>query len=76
MDSELFGFILSTLGELCIGYSVLRVHNQVSKDRRIGSNVLGEMKKERKLAFLGIILIILGFILQSFSRFSHLLFLK
>lgn len=64
MNLELFGFILSTVGELCIGYSVLRVHNQVSKDHRIGSNVLSEMKREKRLVISGIILILVGFVLQ------------
>ncbi|PIP68720.1 hypothetical protein COW91_03220 [Candidatus Nomurabacteria bacterium CG22_combo_CG10-13_8_21_14_all_32_8] len=61
---EIIGLTLNTLGTILIAYTVLRVHARVSKDRKIDTKVISEMQKERMLGILGIILIIIGYIIQ------------
>lgn len=59
-----FGFSLTTIGEILIGYTVIKVHGRITKEQKIDGQVISEMSKERKIALLGIIFIILGFIMQ------------
>lgn len=59
-----FGFSLLTLGEIMIGYTVIRVHARVAQEQKIDAQVISDMSKERKIALLGIIFIVIGFIMQ------------
>lgn len=61
---SLFGFSLVTLGEIMIGYTVIKVHGRISKEQKIDTSVISEMSKEKKVALLGIFFIILGFLMQ------------
>ena len=61
---ELVGFSLDTAGKLLIAASVFLVHKRVMKEQKINEIVLAEMKKERNLALLGIVLIAAGYFLQ------------
>ncbi|MBS3079854.1 hypothetical protein J4221_00110 [Candidatus Pacearchaeota archaeon] len=62
MQPTLFilGFIIDALGKVLLGISVILVHGIVYKERKIDIKVLREMKIEKKLSLLGIILIIIG----------------
>lgn len=66
MEPLLFiiGFIIDAIGKIVIGISVILVHGIVYKERKIDNKVLREMKIEKKLGFIGIILIIIGSIMQ------------
>lgn len=55
---------METIGTLCIAYMALKVHSLVSSAKQINTEVTNEMKIERRLGFVGIILIIFGYILQ------------
>lgn len=52
-----------------IGYTVIKVHGRVAKEHKIDNPVISEMSRERKIAISGIVLIILGFILQLPEKF-------
>ncbi|MBI2326730.1 hypothetical protein HYU92_00255 [Candidatus Curtissbacteria bacterium] len=69
MPLSLVGFFLVTLGEIMIGYTVIKVHGRVAKEHKIDNPVISEMSRERKIAISGIVLIILGFILQLPEKF-------
>jgi len=58
------GFTLTTLGEILIAITVLSVHGRVAKEHKIDSKVFLEIKKEKTIGVVGILLLILGFILQ------------
>lgn len=64
MSLSLVGFFLVTLGEIMIGYTVIKVHGRIAKEQKIDGQVISEMTKERKIAMLGITFIILGFVMQ------------
>lgn len=70
MTLPAFGFILTTLGELLIGYSILKVHLGVRRERKIDKSVVSEISNEIWLTLLGMILIIIGFFLQLSSRIT------
>jgi hypothetical protein len=55
---------LEFLGTLLIGLSVLRVHTHLSKEKKIDQHIINDIKKEKKLTIIGLILIALGFILE------------
>jgi len=60
----ILGFIIDALGKVLLGISVILVHGIVYKERKIDIKVLREIKIEKKLSILGIILIIIGSIIQ------------
>ena len=64
MPLSLIGFSLVTLGEIMIGYTVIKVHGRVAKEQKIDTSVISEMSNEKKIAIIGIVFIVLGFILQ------------
>lgn len=64
IPQSLVGFALSTLGDIIIGVSVLRVHLKVRREKKIDDLVRREISQERYLIALGIMLVIIGFILE------------
>ncbi len=64
MEYGTLSLTLDFLGTLLIGIAVLRVHLKMGKEHRIGEKVLKAIRREQWLTILGIILIILGFLLN------------
>lgn len=60
----MIGKTLEVLGELCIGYLATRVHSRVIKEHRIDAAVLREMKMEKHVGTIGVVLIMVGFALE------------
>lgn len=58
------GLTIDTLGKILLGITVLMVHWHVVKEHKIDVDVLSMMKKEQILGILGIVLIIIGYVLQ------------
>ncbi len=58
------GLTLDTLGKILLGLTVLSVHKHVIKEHKIDADVLLSMKREQFLGSLGILLIIVGYVLQ------------
>ena len=65
---ELLGHTLEFIGVILIAYTALRVHTRVQKDHKIDKAVINEMKKERLVGMSGIVLIVLGYVLQIPSK--------
>ena len=61
---EVVGNTIKTLGELMIAYTVIMVHQRVWKEHKMDKAVFNEMRKERKVGIVGMILIIIGFLLE------------
>lgn len=64
MQLQTLGFILHTAGEVFIAYTVLRVHRRMLVEKKIDRDVFKEIRFEQLIGFLGITLIIVGFILE------------
>ncbi|PJC31056.1 hypothetical protein CO051_04490 [Candidatus Roizmanbacteria bacterium CG_4_9_14_0_2_um_filter_39_13] len=61
---ELVGFTIKTIGEVMVGFTAIMVHHRVWKEHKIDTRVFAEMKRERRVGITGLILIVLGYILQ------------
>ena len=70
MDTQLWGLILEDAGTIMVAYMALRVHHRVRQENNISKKVAAIMAAEQKLGLLGIILIIMGFLLQLNARFQ------
>jgi len=65
MAQELIGYTLSILGKLLIAVSVLIVHIKISREHKIDAKISKEVRHELYLTIIGIILIVIGYILES-----------
>ena len=66
-----FGLILTAIGDILIGISVLQVHSALSKEKKIDEEVIDEVRTEKHFVFVGIVMIVVGFILNIISL-THL----
>ena len=65
LQSALFwGFTLALLGKLLVSMTVIMVHSKITKEEHIDGIVLMEMRKEKHYAILGVVLMILGYLLE------------
>jgi hypothetical protein len=58
------GLTLTTLGEVMVGYTVIRVHYRFWKEHKVDERVFLAMWREQQAATIGIILIIAGYLVQ------------
>jgi len=64
----LVGATVDLLGKIMVAYTALRVHHRVRQEHKIDKRVFAEMRREFVLGFLGIGLMILGYLLQLPSK--------
>jgi len=66
MVLEIIGFTLDVLGKILIGVAVylVHVHKRIVREGKIDKLVIKRMKKEKKMVVVGIILIIIGYLMQ------------
>jgi hypothetical protein len=62
------GFTLQVVGKILIAYTAIMVHHRVWQEHRIDNKVFSEMQKEKALAFVGILFIIVGYFLEAPSK--------
>jgi hypothetical protein len=65
----LIGFTLDVIGKIMIAYTAVQVHYRFWKEHQIDENVFAEMGRERRIGIIGIVLIVLGFLLQLPGKF-------
>lgn len=68
MDWFSIGLTLDTLGKILLGITVLMVHRLVLREHKIDVDVLKTMKREQILGVSGILLIIVGYVMQLSSH--------
>lgn len=71
MTLEIIGFTLDIIGKILIGVAVYLVHRKVIKEEKIDKVVFKEMKKEKGLVVIGIILMIIGYLMQLPAKLSR-----
>lgn len=64
---------IKVIGEILIAIVVLGAHEHIIQERRIDLDVLKALKRERLYAFIGIVLIIIGFLIEVAIR-SQIIF--
>lgn len=47
-----------------IAYTAIRVHSRVAREKKVDAHAFKDMNQERMIGFLGVALIIIGYILQ------------
>lgn len=68
MNVEFIGFTLDVIGKILVSYTVIMVHYRFWKEHEINEKVFATMQRERTMAILGVILIIIGYLLQIPSK--------
>ena len=64
MSLGFLGFTIDVVGKVLIAYTAIRVHHRFWQEHKIDKAVFAEMHHEQKLGFVGIGLIIIGYLLQ------------
>lgn len=68
MNIELLGFILDVAGKVMVAYAAIKVHHRFWKEHRVDEFVFKAMKREQVIGIAGVLLIIVGFLLQIPSK--------
>lgn len=64
MNILFWGITLGVLGKLALGLAVLRVHTIIRRERKIDNAVVASIKREEIITCVGILLIVVGYILE------------
>lgn len=64
MDPLFWGLTIGLAGKVLLGVSVVMVHGKVAHEHRIDRAVIREMRRERNIALLAILLIFVGYLLE------------
>jgi rRNA processing protein Gar1 len=60
----LIGFTLDVVGKVLVAFMAIRVHHRVWQEHKVDGVVFKAMKKEQGLGFLGIGMMVMGYLLQ------------
>jgi uncharacterized membrane protein YidH (DUF202 family) len=64
----IIGSTLTLIGDVLIGIAVLRVHTKLTKEHKIDKKIFKQIHQEKIITYIGIFLLILGYILNIFSK--------
>lgn len=64
MSIEFLGYTLDVIGKIMVAYMAIMVHYRFSKEHKIDDEVFNVMKREQVIGIFGIVLIIVGYLLQ------------
>lgn len=65
MDLLFWGITLGVIGKIILGFTVIKVHWKIVKEHKVDGAVLREMRREKNLAIIGIISMVVGYILEA-----------
>lgn len=73
-DQLFWGITLATMGKVLLGITVMMVHAKMVAENGIDGVVLKEIRREKNVAILGVLLIIVGYLLEITAIYEiHLL---
>jgi hypothetical protein len=70
IDTAFIGFTIDVVGKVLVAYTALRVHHRVWQEHKVDQKVFTEMKREQMYGIIGLILILVGFVLQIPGKLS------
>ncbi len=70
MNLFTIGLVLDTIGKIFVGLAVLMVHRHMFREHSVDPDVLRAMRKEWMLTMIGILLIVIGAVLQLIFHFD------
>lgn len=59
-----WGLTFGVIGKILLGVTVIMVHSKITREKRIDGLVLMEMKREKTIAIIGIVFMIVGYLLE------------
>lgn len=65
---SIIGLTIHTFGEIMVGFTAIMVHHRVWKEHKIDERVFIEMRRERQIGIVGLILIVVGYLIELASR--------
>lgn len=65
----LIGATLDVIGKIMVSFTVIMVHHRFLMEHKVDEKVFKEMKREQKVAYIGIALMIIGFLIQIPYKF-------
>ena len=65
---EVLGRTLDVIGKILIAFTAIMVHHRFLKEHKVDDEVFLIMKREQALGILGVILIIIGFIIEMLGK--------
>lgn len=66
MDLLFWGLTAGIIGKILLGVAVINVHWHIIREKHIDEDVIGALKRERWVAIMGVILMVVGFFLELF----------
>lgn len=67
----ILGKTIDLIGKLLIAFTAIRVHHTVLKDKKLDKHVFTEMKHEFTLGFIGIGMMITGYLIEVVIVLQH-----
>lgn len=64
MNLLFWGMTISVIGKILLAVGVIMAHNQIAHEHRIDEKVIKSFKKEQTLTAIGVLLIVIGYILE------------
>lgn len=64
MSLLFWGLTLSTLGKVIVVLAVLHMHHSLVKEHRVDRRVILSYHQERILTFIGLLLIVIGYVME------------
>ena len=64
LNANFIGFTLDIIGKILVAYTAIAVHTRFWREHKVDEAVFKAMKNERWLAVIGIVLMIIGYVLQ------------
>lgn len=58
------GFVLDTMGKIAVGYTAMSIHNRLLKERGADEAVFAEIRRDKRFAVIGLVMMVVGFLLQ------------
>lgn len=68
MNLGFLGFTLDVIGKIMVAYTAIAVHRRVWKEHKIDKAVFAAMRNEQIIGIIGIVLIVIGYILQISTK--------
>jgi len=69
MNLPILSETLTSLGEIVIAYTLIKVHHRVMQEHQIDERVFKIMRKEQVVAGVGIGLIVVGYVIFVINEF-------
>lgn len=67
---EFLGETLDVLGKILIAMTAIGVHDSVLKEHKIDAEVSKSIRKEHIYGYLGIVLLVLGYVLRQLGKYA------